>query len=184
MNVTRVLCDTKFIQLKGTPAKSGNEWVYAHRPNADDIVIILPYTEEEILFIIEERPPIIAEGRGTYSIGLVAGLVGDVRKNETIEDAIRCELLEEAGLVAESIEIKSRKVARSPGCTSEVCTIAFAKIKDKMPVQEPVTDGGIIVDRVWVKRNNIFNWLKEKEAEGCVLTAHALATMFYLFEVK
>ena len=182
MNMSTVLYDTKFLQLKGTPAKSGNTWVYAHRPNAKDIVIILPQTEDEILFIIEERPPIQAESLGRYTIGLVAGLVGDERENETIEDAIKAELLEEAGLVADSIEIKSHKVASSPGCNTEICTIAFANIKDKKPAQPPVSDGGIIVDRVWVRKDNVYSWLKEKEADGYILTAHALATMFYLYE--
>lgn len=184
MNVmtNTVLYDTKFLQLKSTPAKSGNPWVYAHRPNAKDVVVILPHTEDEVLFLIEERPPIQAENRGQYTIGLAAGLVGDERAGESIEDAIKAELLEETGLIADTIKIKALKVASSAGCTSETCTLAIAYIKDKTQIQPPVSDGGIIVDRVWVKKENIFSWLKEKENEGCVLTAQALATLFYLYE--
>lgn len=182
MNMNEILCNTQFLQLKSTPSKSGKPWVYAHRPNAKDVVIILAHTANEVLFLIEERPPMQAENRGKYTIGLAAGLVGDERIGETIEDAINAELLEETGLVAESIEIVANKVASSAGCTSETSTIAIANIKDKSPIQEPINDGGIIVDRVWVKKEDIHSWLKEKESENCVLTAQALAALFYLYK--
>ena len=182
MNMNEILCNTQFLQLKSTPSKSGKPWVYAHRPNAKDVVIVLAHTTDEVLFLIEERPPMQAENRGKYTIGLAAGLVGDERIGETIEEAIKAELLEETGLIAESIEIVANKVASSAGCTSETSTIAIASIKDKSPTQEPVNDGGIIVDRVWVKKEDIHAWLKEKESEDCVLTAQALAALFYLYK--
>ena len=79
--MTKVLYNTKYLQLKSTPSPSGNEWVYAHRPNATDVVIIVPLiidnNEEKVLFIREQRPPMYAELRGKYNIGLAAGLVGD-----------------------------------------------------------------------------------------------------------
>jgi len=178
MNET--LYSTKFLDLKSTPSKSGKPWVYAHRPNAKDVVVILPTTDDEILFIIEERPPLQAEGKGQYAIGVAAGLVGDERIGESIEDAIKAELLEETGLVAEKIEIKARKVASSAGCVSETCTLAIAYIKDKQIVSKPVSDDGVIVDRIWVKKSDVKKWLKQKEDEGCVLTAQSLSALFYL----
>lgn len=178
--MSKVLYDTKYLQLKSTLAKSGHDWVYAHRPNAKDVVVILPQTEDEVLFLIEERPPLQAENKGKYSLALPAGLVGDERIGETIEEAIKAELLEEAGLVANSIEIKSRNVASSAGCVSETVTIAIANIKQKQPVSEPVSDGGVIVDRVWVEKSQIKKWLKEQEKKGIVLTAQTLAALYYL----
>lgn len=178
--MSEILYHTKYLDLKSTKSKTGSDWVYAHRPNASDVVIILPTTDEEVLFLIEERPPIQAENRGQYTIGLAAGLVGDERFGESIESAIKAELLEETGLLAEKIEIKANKVASSAGCVSETCAIAIAYIKDKNRYSQPVDDGGVIVDRVWVKRKNIKTWLLQKEQEGCVLTAQALAALFYL----
>lgn len=175
------LYHTNFLDLKSTLSKSGKHWVYAHRPNAKDVVVILPTTEDEVLFIIEERPPIQAENKGTYTIGLAAGLVGDERIGESIEEAITAELLEEVGLIADSIEIKSRKIASSAGCVSETFTVAIANIKNKTEVQKPISDDGVIVDRIWIKKAEIKNWLKEKENNGYVLTAQALSALFYIY---
>ena len=176
-----VLCSTEYLELKSTPSKSGKPWVYAHRPNATDVVVILPNTENEVLFLIEERPPIQAENKGKYCIALPAGLVGDERKRESVEDAIKAELREEAGLEAERIDIVAKNVSSSSGCLSETCTLCIAKIKNKKQVCEPVSDGGVIADRIWVKKCDIKKWLRQKEAEGCVLTGQTLACLYYLF---
>lgn len=180
--MSEILYNTKFLQLKSTPSKSGKPWIYAHRPNASDVVVILPVTNSEILFLIEERPPMSAENKGQYSIAIPAGLVGDERTGESSIDAIKAELLEEAGLVATDIKIKSQNVASSPGCVSETVTIAIAYIKDKNTIQTPVSDGGIIIDRVWVKIKDVHKWLKEMEQKGYILTGQTLAALFYLYE--
>ena len=180
--MSEILYHTKFLDLKSTPSKSGNPWVYAHRPNATDVVVILTVTDDEVLFLIEERPPIQAENKGKYTIGLAAGLVGDERQGETIEDAIKAELLEETGLIADKIEIESRNVASSAGCTSETFTIAIAYINDKTQKQKPISDNGVIVDRIWIKKSEVFAWLKQMEREGNALTAQSLAALFYLYE--
>ena len=178
-----ILYDTKYLQLKSTKSKTGSDWVYAHRPNAKDVVIIVPVIEnKKVLFIIEERPPLVAEGISNRSIAVPAGLVGDERGDESIEDAIRAELLEEAGLRADRIEIKTRKIASSPGCVSETSTIAIAYINEYKIISEPVDDGGVIVDRVLVDIDNIYTWLREQEEKGAVIAAQTLAGLFYLKE--
>ena len=178
-----ILYDTKYLQLKSTKSKTGSDWVYAHRPNAKDVVIIVPVIEnKKVLFIIEERPPLVAEGISNRSIAVPAGLVGDERGDESIEDAIKAELLEEAGLKADRIEIKTRKAASSPGCVSETSTIAIAYIDKYDVVSKPVDDGGVIVDRMLVDIDNIYPWLREQEDKGAVIAAQTLAGLFYLNE--
>ena len=176
------LYHTNFLELKSTPSKSGIPWIYAHRPNAKDVVVILTVCNEEILFVIEERPPIQAENRGKYTIGLVAGLVGDERVGESIEEAVKAELLEEAGLIAKQIEIKAKNVASSAGCVSETFTVALAEVSDKTPVQEPMSDNGVIIERVWIKKENLHTWLHDMEEKGYVLTSQSLTALFYLYE--
>ena len=178
---SNILYHTKYLQLKSTKSKNGSDWFYAHRPNVKDGVVILPIIENsKILFLIEERPPLIAENIATRSVALPAGLVGDERIGESAEDAIKAELLEEAGLTADRIEIMSRKVSSSPGCVSETITIAIAYIDKYEITSEPVDDGGIIVERVLVDINNIYPWLKEQENKGYAITAQTLAALFYL----
>lgn len=180
-----ILYKTKYLELKSTISKKGSEWVYAHRPNAKDVVVILPViNNEKILFLKEERPPLQAENISKYCIGLPAGLVGDERIGENIYDAIKVELLEEAGLIADRIEIKTRKAASSAGCVSEIITIAIAYINEYNVVKEPVDDGGIIVDRILVDINNVRNWLEAQELSGISLTTSTLAALYYLNEVK
>lgn len=179
--MNEILYDTKYLQLKRTASKEGNPWVYAHRPNVSDVVVILPVHKDKVLFIIEERPPLQAENRGRYCIGFPAGLVGDERKGETVEEAIKAELLEEAGLSADRIEIKVHKAAASSGCVSETYVIAIAYISSDKIISEPVSDGGIIVDRIWIKKENIISWLNEKDRNGYVISASIFAGLFYLF---
>ncbi len=180
--MSEILYNTSFLQLKSTESKSGKPWFYAHRPNASNVVVLLVRTLDEVLFLIEERPPIQAENKGKYCIGLCAGLVGDVRLGESIEDAVRTELMEEAGLVAENITIKTLQVASSAGCVSETFAIALVDVGHKIPVNAPVNDDGVIVDRVWIPKDKVHSWLKEKEGEGYVLTAQTLAALFYMYE--
>ena len=180
--MNEVLFHTNYLDLKSTSFNDKHSWVYAHRPNAKDVVIILATTDDEVLFVIEKRPPIVAENKGEYTIGLAAGLVGDERKGETIIDAVKAELLEETGLVADKIEIKANKVASSAGCLSETCNIVLTYIKDKTIVQPPIDDNGVIVDRIWVKKTQVHKWLNDMEKQGYVLTSQALAALFYLYE--
>ena len=179
--MSKVLYDTKFLQLKETVSQSGKPWYYAHRPNAEDVVVILPVTSDEVLFLIEKRPPLFAEGKGEFSVSLPAGLVGDVRKGETVEEAIKAELKEEAGLAADRIKINVNKVSGSSGCISETCVIATAYIEDKKEISKPIDDGGIIVDRIWVKKSEVKQWLNDKNKEGYVISAHTLAALLYLY---
>ena len=178
-----ILYDTKFLQLKSTPSKSGKDWIYAHRPNAKDVVVILPLiNHEKILFLKEERPPLQAEGIAKYCLGFPAGLVGDERTGESIEDAIKAELLEEAGLEANRIDIKTRRMASSAGCVSETITVAIAYIKEYVIKSEPVSDGGVIVERILVDKSNVYKWLQEQEKNGVALTASSLAALYFLCE--
>lgn len=183
---TKILCSTKYLELKEAVAPNGKSaWIYAHRQIATDVVVIVPVlkseTEEKILFLKTQRPPLYAENKADINIELPAGLVGDERKGESIEQAIEAELREETGLRADSIKIVSRKIASSAGCTSETSTIALAEITDTTEISKPLSDGGIILERIWVNRTDISLWLQEQEKNGCAISAQALCGLFYYF---
>ncbi len=183
-----ILYDTKFLQLKSAKSPGGKDWVYAHRPNADNVVIIVPLIingdKKQILFIRELRPPLYAENRSKYNIGLPAGLVGDERKGESTLDAIKAELLEETGLVADKIEIVAEKISSSSGCTSETSTIAIATISNPIPIQEPVSDGGILIERMIIDLDKVPEFLKEEQQKGNSISGQALAGLYYVEIMK
>ena len=183
-----ILYDTQFLQLKSAKSPGGKDWVYAHRPNADNVVIIVPLIingdKKQILFIRELRPPLYAENRSKYNIGLPAGLVGDERKGESTLDAIKAELLEETGLVADKIEIVAEKISSSSGCTSETSTIAIATISNPVPIQEPVSDGGILIERMIIDLDKVPEFLKEEQQKGNSISGQALAGLYYVEIMK
>lgn len=181
---SQVLYDTKFLQLKQTQSPSGSPWVYAHRPNAKNVVVIAPIIHNEngdsIVFLETKRPPIYAEGKAETCIELPAGLVGDEIKGETVREAIKKELLEETGYKASRVKIVAPLVSSSAGCTSETSTIAIADVlKDKI-FKKPVTDGGVIVGIHKVPFKKVESWLKLQQKNGKAISGQALAALYFV----
>ncbi len=181
--MSEVLFDTKFLQLKKTQSPSGHSWFYAHRPNVSGVVAIVPVLHtvhgSEIIFIETMRPPVYAEHVAETCIELPAGLVGDEIKNETIEDAIRKELLEETGYMADKIEIVAKNVISSGGCVSEALTIAKADIREDIQIQKPSDDGGVIVKIYKIQLKNVHKWLKEQEGQGKAISSFLYAGLYF-----
>jgi len=155
------------------------------RPNAKDVVIILPVLvqenkEDEVIFILTKRPPLEEEGVSEFCIELPAGLVGDNDKNETTMEAIKKELLEETGHEADKIEIILSKVSASGGLTSETGTLAKATITNPNIIKAPVDDGGVILKRIYIKKSNIKSFIKEQAEKGCAISAYALSALYFL----
>lgn len=178
-----ILYETKFLSLKAAKRDGKSDWYYVVRPNAKNIVAILPIIkkeEDEVLFLITNRPPLEHEHVAKFSVEIPAGLVGDENKAETDDEACKKELLEETGLVAEKIELCASKISTSAGLSDEVCSIYKAYIKDDEIQVPPIDDGGVIIDRIRVKKSKIKDFLKQKEQEGGSISALALAALYYL----
>ena len=181
-----ILHSEKYLQLKAFVRDSGAKWVYAHRPNAKDIAVIVPVVKKEdgeyILFLITKRPPLVCEGRAKYCLELPAGLVGDINQNEDILEALKRELKEESGYEAQSIKIHSKKISSSAGMTSETSTIATAYIDGSKKYEEPCdNDGGVIYKRKLVKKEDVLNFIKDFEAQGNAIGAQTLSGLFFCF---
>ena len=179
-----ILYKTKYLTFKSTKRENGSDWVYVTRDNAKNVVAILPVIkkedEDEILFLITNRPPLQAEGVTKYSVEIPAGLVGDEIKDETTLEAMKKELLEETGLVADEIKICAKKVSSSGGLTDETTTIGIATITDINLKSVPVSDDGVILDRVYVKKSDVRKFLVESEEKGYVISSQTLAALYYL----
>ena len=181
-----ILHSEKYLQLKACTRANGAKWVYAHRPNAKDIAVIVPVVKKEdgeyILFLITKRPPLTCEGRAKYCLELPAGLVGDIDKNEDINQALKRELKEESGYEARDIKICTKNVSSSAGLTSETSTIAIAHIDGTKDYKEPCdNDGGVICDRKLVKNEDVLNFIEDFEADGNAIGAQTLSGLFFFF---
>lgn len=161
------------------------DWVYAHRPNAKNVVIIAPVIHKKdgdyTLFLITKRPPVTEEYGEKYCVEFPAGLVGDENTGETTADALKKELLEETGYEASKFEIKVKNLISSGGLTSEKSTLALGYIDDLTRKRIPVDDGGVIIRRVEVLVNEVSKFLDEIQAKDeYFMCAQTLAGVYYL----
>jgi len=182
---TKILCTTDYLQLKQTTAPAGHSWTYAHRPNAQNVAVIAPIIHldnDYLIFLETRRPPIYAEGKAEACIELPAGLVGDENNGETVIEAVKKEVLEETGYKADKVKIVAPLISSSGGCTSETCAIALVDIYDDRVVSEPVTDGGIIINRYKIKLKDTYSWLNEQQQLGKAISAQTLAALYYVCE--
>ncbi len=178
--------NNKYLNFMEAVCPDGKKWAYVKRVNTKGVVIIVPLildlAEPSTLFIKTKRPPLIAEGISEYNLEFPAGLVGDENKNETFEEALKKELLEETGLKADRFIIKTDKISSSAGCVSEIATLAIAEIKNSKIHKKPVSDGGIIQERMIVPLSKIKNFLSDFQSTGNSIGAQTLAGVYYLYE--
>ena len=80
--------------------REGN-WETVSRVNAKQAVTIIPFLGKSVILVEQYRIPL-----QSYVIEWPAGLVGDVRKNETPLEAAKTELLEETGYRSDNCEIE------------------------------------------------------------------------------
>ena len=171
----KTLYKTKYLELR----EGEKSWYYAHRPNSGKIVIIIPVIKDKkILFLKTKRPPLTSEGYQGYNIELPAGLSQDENENETLIECAKRELLEETGLVADSIKTLCKSLTSSAGLTDEISAIFRADISNTNIVSKPVDDGGVIQKIEYVEITKLKEWLENEEKEGNTIGAQTLASLF------
>lgn len=179
-----ILYQTKFVSLMASKREGKPDWVYAHRPNASNVVIIVPVLRKNdgdyTVFLITRRPPVVEEYGEKLCVEFPAGLVGDEKADETLEEALNKELLEETGYCAEKITVKVKNLVSSGGITSEKSTLAVADIYDLEKKAEPVDDGGVILKRVEVKLDMAKDFIFEAENSGYFICAQTLAGLYFI----
>lgn len=178
--------ENRYMNFMETTCPDGKKWVYAKRVNTKGVVIILPLImdldEPATIFLKTKRPPLLAEKIAEYNIEFPAGLVADENPNETFDDALKKELLEEVGMVAKEFVIKTDLLSTSAGCVSEISTVAVAKIANSKVVQEPVSDGGVIQERILVRISEIKEFLKNCQNNSWTVGSQTISGIYYLLE--
>ncbi|HUS48764.1 MAG TPA: NUDIX hydrolase [Candidatus Paceibacterota bacterium] len=175
----KTLYDGKYLSLV-----SRNDWEFSTRKNVKGVVEIVAITDDDELLLVEQwREPVQSR-----VLELPAGLVGDIDKDESFEEAAKRELIEETGYKAFDLFCILSSPA-SAGVSDEILTYIIAKDLEK------VSEGGgddsedIIVHKVPFKNpftidaeNKKFrDFLKKKSKEGVLIDSRILSGIALLF---
>jgi len=150
-------------------------WEFAERTRASGGVVILAFTANDELILVEQfRPPVQKS-----VISLPAGLTGDGGEiEEAAVSAIR-ELEEETGYRAERVH-QLTVGPSSPGLTSEMMTFFRAEGVSKIDGAVLDPDEGITLHLVPMK--NLHAWLREREAEGMLVDYKIYAALYLIHQ--
>ena len=168
----RTLAETPYLRLVDRDG-----WAFVERPNAREVVVIIPLNaERRLLFVEQHRAPL-----GRKAIEFPAGLVGDepgLHHEETLAAAGR-ELLEETGYQAQTLRLVSTS-ATSPGMTSELVRFVLASDLTKVGAGGGTPSENIRVHEVPLRDARA--WLAERERQGLVLAAKVFAGLYFAHE--
>jgi ADP-ribose pyrophosphatase len=151
--------------------RADGDWEFAERTRATGGVVILAFTAQDELLLVEQyRPPVRRR-----VISLPAGLTGDEGATEESAASARRELEEETGYRAERL-IELGVGPSSPGLTSEMMTFFYAegvtKIENaKLDEKEEITPHA-------VPRAQLHAWLRAREAEGLLIDYKIYAALY------
>ncbi len=182
-----IINSTKFLDFKSAISPSGHDWYYVKRtndkPNLDSAVAITTLVkingEYNFLFIKTNRPPISNEKKAKYCLESPAGLIADIDKDETLLECAKKELLEEAGLQADELHIELKNSSTSAGLSSETITYVTAVCNSYNLIQKPVSDGGIILERLFIPVNGVDKYLKTINQNEISVAAALVCGVYY-----
>lgn len=153
-----------------------NGWEFVKRTKGTNGVMILPLTIDNCFVVVEEwREPIQKN-----LINFPAGVIED---GEGFAEAAERELLEETGY-----EMGGRdefyQIATSAGITNEKLFVFPAYDCIKVSYGGGMFDEGEQIKVHKVPFNNLFQWLKIKESNGCLIGASLWMFAFGLFTAE
>ncbi len=151
-----VLGEGRFVRLI-----ERDTYEFVERIGCTGIISVVALTaENEMIFVEQYRHPV--DGR---TIELVAGLVGD-HGEESLETAVRRELLEEAGYEAQDLQFLL-ECPSAGGITAARVNYFLARDVVRVNDGGGVDDEDIVVHVVPV--HLVHDWLQEKNGEGLLI---------------
>ena len=182
-----IVSDSKYLQFKYALSPSNHKWYYVKRTNDssdhDSAVAITTLVkidgEYNFLFLKTKRPPLYAENKAKFCLESPAGLIGDKNCDEDLMECTKKELLEETGLVANKIYIEQYNSCTSAGLSSETLSFVTAIVDDYKIISTPISDGGIILERFFVKASQIREYLASLDTSEISIACATTAGIFY-----
>ncbi len=146
-------------------------WEYAERTRATGGVVIIAFTSQDELLLVEQfRPPV-----GKRVISLPAGLTGDDGTIEGAAASAARELEEETGYRAASLR-QLTVGPSSPGLTSEIMTFFAGQGVEK--IEGAVIDLEEEITPHVVRRADLHDWLNAREREGMLIDYKIFAALY------
>lgn len=185
-----IVATSKFLEFKSAKSPSGHDWFYTRRTNDtnkhDSGVVITTLVKKDgeynFLFIKTKRPPMYAENKAELCIESPAGLIGDINQSETLEECAKKELLEETGLEAIHIYKELENSSTSAGLSSETLTYVTAIVENLSIKEQPVSDGGIIVERFFVPAKQIKEYFAKVNQKEFAIAAPTVCGVFFALQ--
>ncbi len=183
----KIITKSKFLEFKCAKSPDNKDWYYVKRTNdtkdKDSAVVIttLVYNDNEynFLFLKTKRPPIYAENKAKYCLESPAGLIGDIEHKETLIECAKKELLEETGLVADRLFVELENCSTSSGLSSETLSYITAIVNNYDVIKQPVSDGGIIVDRFMTPVKSIRDYLTSLDKKEYSIATATISGIFF-----
>lgn len=155
---TEILGTGKFLRLvnKGT-------WEYVERTVGSGVIMVAPVYQGKLILIEQYRPSV-----DRRVVELPAGIAGDGDKirGESLEQAARRELLEEAGFVAETMTLMVEGPVSS-GLSSEIVSFYLARGLKKVSAGGGDETESIEVHEVELDR--VLEWSRERAKTGVLI---------------
>ena len=182
-----ILNKTNFLEFKSAKSPSNKDWYYVRRTNDtnehDSAVVITTLVkinnEYNFLLMKTNRPPISVENKAKYCLESPAGLIGDVDCSEDVIQCAKKELLEEAGLICNKLYLELTNCSTSAGLSSETLSYVTAIVDDYVIKQEPVSDGGIIIERFLVPASQIQEYLSNNNHKETSIAAATVCGIYF-----
>jgi ADP-ribose pyrophosphatase len=151
--------------------RADGHWEFAERTRASGGVVILAFTAQDELLLVEQyRAPVRRR-----VISLPAGLTGDTGATEEAAGSALRELEEETGHRAERV-IELGVGPSSPGMTSEIMT--FFRAEGVTKIENAELDSEEEITPHAVPRAQLHAWLKAREADGLYIDYKIYAALY------
>ncbi len=152
-----------------------NGWEFVERTRPIRAVFIAAVTDDGRLLLTNERR--VPVGAGV--VGFPAGLVGDTKgqEDESLEDATRRELVEEAGYEPDAVTFLTRGPT-SAGITDEVIAIMLATGLRKVGAGGGLAGESIAIHEI--PMGEVDAWLEARVAEGTLVDPKVYTGLYFI----